>query len=68
MPNKTLLEIAEMALDRSLAPRKGNIAPGASGNPSAPGGLVVNLNFAEPGPSRANKVVDVTPQESTDVK
>ena len=28
------------------------------------GGLVVNLNFAEQGPSQARKVVDVTPTTS----
>lgn len=61
MPNGTLLQIAEMALDRSIAPTRGN----ASANPRDPrdigGGLVVNLNFSDQGPSKANKVVDVTP-------
>jgi hypothetical protein len=61
MPNGTLLQIAEMALDRSIAPAKGNGNAGVRDPRDIGGGLVVNLNFAEQGPSKANKVVDVTP-------
>lgn len=68
MPNGTLLQIAEMALDRSIAPAKGG--PNGPGRDprDVGGGLVVNLNFSDQGPSKANKVVDVTPSESPDGK
>jgi len=65
MPNGTLLQIAEMALDRSLAPSKGQGGADARGQGNALGsGLVVNLNFGEPQRSQGtNPMVDITPNE-----
>ena len=68
MPNGTLLQIAEMALDRSIAPSRGSAGPPGRDPRDVGGGLVVNLNFSDQGPSKANKVVDVTPSESPDGK
>lgn len=64
MPNKTLQEIAEMALDRSIAPAKRTGPPAQSPLADIGGGLVVNLNFAEPKAApNAGPIVDITATE-----
>lgn len=56
MSPRTLMDVAEMALERSVAPKKSEasaeIVPGK--------GLVVNLNFAEPAkPTQLSPVIDI---------
>ena len=68
MPNGQLVQITQLALDRSLAPARlggGKLGPG--GQVDLPGGLVVNLNFGEPTPQASptsRPMVDVTPSSS----
>ncbi len=61
MPTGSLLKIAEMALDRSIAPSR-NSGTNVRQPTDIGGGLVVNLNFSEP--KRQGNIVDVTPSDS----
>ena len=61
-----LRSVAEMALDRSLAPKKGGSGFAGSGADIG-GGLVVNLNFDQPqaGKHSHGPTIDVTPEDAS---